>query len=222
MPVKVAPSILAADFSRLGDEVRAMTAAGADSIHIDVMDGHFVPNLTIGAGVVKALRGHSELPFDTHLMIAPVEEHLDAFVEAGSNIISVHPESGAHLHRSLARIREAGCRAGVVLNPGTPLSGIESVITDVDMILVMTVDPGFGGQTFLHSQLEKIEACRRRIDATGREIDLQVDGGINKETARLAVAAGANVLVAGTAAFAGGAEMYADNLAELRGEANDA
>ncbi|MCY4054243.1 MAG: ribulose-phosphate 3-epimerase, partial [Hyphomicrobiales bacterium] len=148
MSVKVAPSILAADFSRLGDEVRAMTSAGADSIHIDVMDGHFVPNLTIGAGVVKALRGHSKLPFDAHLMIAPVERHLDAFVEAGSDIISVHPESGAHLHRSLARIREAGCRAGVVLNPGTPLSSIESVIADVDMILVMTVDPGFGGQTF--------------------------------------------------------------------------
>ena len=222
MSVKVAPSILAADFSRLGDEVRAMTSAGADSIHIDVMDGHFVPNLTIGAGVIKALRGHSKLPFDTHLMIAPVEGHLDAFVQAGSDIISVHPESGAHLHRSLARIREAGRRTGVVLNPGTPLSSIESVIADVDMILVMTVDPGFGGQTFLHSQLEKIEACRRRIDATGREIDLQVDGGINKETARLAVAAGANILVAGTAAFVGGAEMYADNLAALRGETNSA
>ena len=217
MPVKVAPSILAADFTRLGDEVRAMTSAGADSIHIDVMDGHFVPNLTIGPDVVKALRGCSKLPFDTHLMIAPVERHLDAFVEAGSDIISVHPESGAHLHRSLARIREAGCRAGVVLNPGTPLSSIESVITDVDMILVMTVNPGFGGQAFLHSQLEKIEACRKRIDASGLEIDLQVDGGINKETAPLAVAAGANVLVAGTAAFADGTEMYADNLAALRG-----
>ena len=218
MPVKVAPSILAADFTRLGDEVRAMTSAGADSIHIDIMDGHFVPNLTIGAGVVKALRKCSELPFDTHLMTAPVDGHLDAFVEAGSDIISVHPESGAHLHRSLARIREAGCRVGVVLNPGTPLSSIESVISDVDVILVMTVDPGFGGQAFLHSQLEKIEACRARIDAGGRKIDLQVDGGINRETARLAVAAGANILVAGTAAFAGGAEMYAGNLAALRGE----
>ena len=217
MSIKVAPSILAADFTQLGEEVRAMTDAGADSIHIDVMDGHFVPNLTIGPGVVKALRDCTKLPFDVHLMIAPVEPHLDSFVDAGADIISVHPEAGAHLHRSLAHIKKAGCRAGVVLNPATPLSSIEAVVSMVDMILVMTVNPGFGGQAFLHSQLEKIAACRKRIEQSGRDIDLQVDGGITAETAPLAVEAGANVLVAGTAAFAGGAKKYAANITALRG-----
>ena len=383
MTVQIAPSILAADFANLGGEIRAMEDAGANSIHIDVMDNHFVPNLTIGADVVKKLRECSDLPFETHLMISPVELHVNTFAAAGANTISVHleavnvrPETGINLHRYmelfqdmdkslqqnlepfreamkswqqnlepfreamkswqesmelfqktevslrqnlepfrevmkswqesmeffqktevslrqnlepfreaiknwqqglepsrkvreswqesmeffqktevglqqnleplremeedlqqnlepsqetkenlrriLENIRKAGARAGVVLNPGTPLSSIESVITEVDVILVMTVKPGFGGQAFLHSELEKIKECRKRIDATEREIDLQVDGGINEETARLAVAAGANVLVAGTAAFAGGEEMYADNLAALRGEANGA
>lgn len=216
MSVKVAPSILAADFTRLGEEVGAMTRAGADAIHIDVMDGHFVPNLTIGPGVVRALRPCSSLPFDVHLMIAPVEPHLDAFLEAGADSISVHPESGPHLHRSLAAIRQAGRRAGVVLNPATALGGIEPVLSIVDAILIMTVNPGFGGQAFLHTQLEKISACREKIKNSGLEIDLQVDGGITTETARLASQAGANVLIAGTAAFAGGAENYAANIAALR------
>ncbi|MBL8700907.1 MAG: ribulose-phosphate 3-epimerase [Alphaproteobacteria bacterium] len=215
--IKISPSILSADFARLGEEVRAVTAAGADWIHIDVMDGHFVPNLTIGPMVVKALRPHSTLPFDVHLMIAPVDPFVAAFAEAGADIITVHPESGPHLHRTLQLIRSLGKRAGVSLNPATPVEAVASVLGDIDLILVMSVNPGFGGQGFIASQLDKIRRLRAMIDAAGRPIDLEVDGGINAETARSAVAAGANVLVAGTATFAGGAEAYAGNLRRLRG-----
>ena len=218
-PVRIAPSILAADFARLGDEIAAVTKAGADFIHVDVMDGHFVPNITIGPGVVAALRPASSLPFDVHLMIAPVDCHIPAFAEAGADIITVHPESGPHLHRTLQLIHALGKKAGVALNPGTPVEAIDNVIEDVDLILVMTVNPGFGGQAFIESQLAKIEAVRKRIDAVGRDIDLEVDGGINAETAGRAAAAGADLLVAGTAIFTGGAGAYADNIARLRGGA---
>jgi ribulose-phosphate 3-epimerase len=218
-PVRIAPSILAADFARLGDEITAVTEAGADFIHVDVMDGHFVPNITIGPGVVAALRPASSLPFDVHLMIAPVDCHIPAFAEAGADIITVHPESGPHLHRSVQLIHALGKKAGVALNPGTPVEAIDNVIEDVDLILVMTVNPGFGGQAFIESQLAKIEAVRQRIDAVGRDIDLEVDGGINAETAGRAAAAGADLLVAGTATFTGGAGAYADNIARLRGGA---
>jgi ribulose-phosphate 3-epimerase len=222
-PVRIAPSILAADFARLGDELRAVTAAGADAIHIDVMDGHFVPNITIGPAVVKALRPHSPLPFDVHLMIAPADPYIAEFAAAGADIITVHPESGPHLHRTVQLIKGLGKRAGVSLNPATPIAAIEHVLEDVDLVLVMSVNPGFGGQTFIPSQLEKIRALRRRIDAIvaarpGRRIDLEVDGGINAETAPAAIAAGANLLVAGTATFAGGAAAYAENIRRLRGE----
>ncbi|HEX6978355.1 MAG TPA: ribulose-phosphate 3-epimerase [Alphaproteobacteria bacterium] len=216
-PVRVAPSILSADFARLGDEVRAMSAAGADYIHIDVMDGHFVPNITIGPAVVKALRPHSRLPFDVHLMISPVDAYIGAFAEAGADILTVHPEAGPHLHRTIQLIKSFGKKAGVSLNPATPVEAVEHVLDDVDLILVMSVNPGFGGQSFIRSQLEKIRALRRRIDATGRQIDLEVDGGINPDTAREAVAAGADVLVAGTAGFAGGPAAYAGNIRRLRG-----
>jgi ribulose-phosphate 3-epimerase len=216
-PVRIAPSILAADFARLGDEITAVTKAGADFIHVDVMDGHFVPNITIGPGVVAALRPASSLPFDVHLMIAPVDFHIPAFAEAGADIITVHPESGPHLHRTLQVIHALGKKAGVALNPATPVEAIDNVIEDVDLILVMTVNPGFGGQAFIESQLAKIEAVRKRIDAVGRNIDLEVDGGINAETAGRAAAAGADLLVAGTAIFTGGAGAYADNIARLRG-----
>ncbi len=222
-PVRIAPSILAADFARLGDELRAVTAAGADAIHIDVMDGHFVPNITIGPAVVKALRPHSPLPFDVHLMIAPADPYIAEFAAAGADIITVHPESGPHLHRTVQLIKGLGKRAGVSLNPATPIAAIEHVLEDVDLVLVMSVNPGFGGQTFIPSQLEKIRALRRRIDAIvaarpGRRIDLEVDGGINAETAPAAIAAGADLLVAGTATFAGGAAAYAENIRRLRGE----
>ena len=216
-PVRIAPSILAADFARLGDEIAAVSEAGADFIHVDVMDGHFVPNITIGPDVVAALRPASSLPFDVHLMIAPVDCHVSAFAQAGADIITVHPEAGPHLHRTIQVIRSLGKKAGVALNPGTPVEAIDNVIDDVDLVLVMTVNPGFGGQAFICSQLAKIEAARKRIDASGRDIDLEVDGGINAETAIRAVAAGADLLVAGTAAFAGGASAYADNIARLRG-----
>ncbi len=215
-PVRIAPSILAADFARLGDEIAAVTEAGADLIHVDVMDGHFVPNITIGPDVIGALRSASSLPFDVHLMIAPVDCYIPAFAEAGADIITVHPESGPHLHRALQLIRSLGKKAGVALNPGTPVEAIDNVMGDVDLVLVMTVNPGFGGQAFIESQLAKIEAVRKRIDASGRDIDLEVDGGINAETAGRAVAAGADLLVAGTATFTGGAGAYAANIARLR------
>ncbi|WP_194744373.1 ribulose-phosphate 3-epimerase [Thermaurantiacus tibetensis] len=216
-PVLLAPSILAADFARLGEEVAAIDAAGADWIHVDVMDNHFVPNLTIGPMVVKALRPWSAKPFDVHLMVSPADALVEAFAEAGADILSVHPEAGPHLHRTLARIRALGKRAGVVLNPATPLQAVEPVLDMVDLVLVMSVNPGFGGQAFIEGALPRIAALRRMIDRTGRAIALEVDGGIGPETAASVVAAGATVLVAGTAAFRGGREAYAGNLAALRG-----
>lgn len=213
----IAPSILSADFARLGEEVRAIDAAGADWIHIDVMDGHFVPNLTIGPGVVKALRPHSAKPFDVHLMISPVDPYLQAFADAGADIISVHPEAGPHLHRTLQTIKALGKKAGVVLNPATPVAAVEPVIGDVDLILVMSVNPGFGGQSFIASQLAKIADLRALLDARGSTAVLEVDGGVTATTARDCLAAGATALVAGSAAFAGGPDRYAANIAALRG-----
>ena len=196
-----------------------MTAAGADWIHIDVMDGHFVPNLTIGPSVVKALRPQSSLPFDVHLMIAPVDPFIDEFAEAGADVITIHPESGPHLHRSVQRIKALGKGAGVSLNPATPVAALDHVLGDIDLILVMSVNPGFGGQSFIPEMFDKLKALRARIDASGRAIDLEVDGGINFETAPQAIAAGADVLVAGTASFQGGPDRYAANISRLRGEA---
>ena len=216
-PVRIAPSILSADFARLGEEVRAIEAAGADWIHVDVMDGHFVPNLTIGPAVIKALRPHTTLPFDVHLMISPVDHFLDAFAEAGADTITVHPEAGPHLHRTLQRIKALGKRAGVSLNPATPAKMLDYVIDEIDLVLVMSVNPGFGGQKFIDSQLRKIAAIRKMIDATGRAIDLEVDGGVDAGNAARVVAAGADALVAGTATFTGGPSAYAANIAGLRG-----
>ncbi|MGP1395250.1 MAG: ribulose-phosphate 3-epimerase [Inquilinaceae bacterium] len=218
---RIAPSILAADFARLGEEVRAVDAAGADMIHVDVMDGHFVPNLTIGPAVVAALRPHSGLPFDVHLMIAPVDPFIAACADAGADIITFHPEAGPHPHRTMQEIKRRGCKAGIALNPGTPVAAVEELLPEIDLVLVMTVNPGFGGQRFITSQLDKIARLRRRIDdltdSRDRTVDLQVDGGIIAETAPRAVAAGADLLVAGTACFAGGADAYGDNIRALRG-----
>jgi ribulose-phosphate 3-epimerase len=215
--IRIAPSILAADFARLGEEVRAVTNAGADYIHVDVMDGHFVPNITIGPGMVKALRPESTLTFDVHLMIAPVDLFIGDFAAAGADIITVHPEAGPHLHRTVQLIKSHDKRAGVALNPATPVEAVAPMLDELDLVLVMSVNPGFGGQLFIDSQLEKISRLRAMIDATGKPIDLEVDGGITADTAKLAIAAGADVLVAGTATFAGGPDHYPDNIRRLRG-----
>ena len=218
-PIRIAPSILSADFARLGEEVRAIEAAGADWVHVDVMDGHFVPNITIGPMVVKALRPHTTLPLDVHLMISPVDSFLDAFAEAGADIITVHPEAGPHIHRTVQRVKALGKMAGVSLNPGTPAKMLDYLIDSVDLVLVMSVNPGFGGQSFIESQLKKITAIRKMIDATGRDIRLEVDGGVDAANIARIVAAGADVLVAGTATFKGGPSHYAANIAGLKAKA---
>jgi ribulose-phosphate 3-epimerase len=216
-PVRIAPSILSADFAKMGEEVGAMTQAGADLIHVDVMDGHFVPNITIGPAVIAALRPHSALPFDVHLMIAPVDRFIAGFAEAGADIITIHPEAGPHAHRSLQHIKALGKKAGLALNPATPVNAVDHLLDDLDLILVMSVNPGFGGQAFIPDSLNKIAALRQRIEASGRAIDLEVDGGVNDKTAARAIAAGADILVAGSACFRGGPAAYAENIRRLRG-----
>ena len=216
-PVRIAPSILSADFSCLGEEISAVAKAGADWIHVDVMDGHFVPNITIGPDVVKAIRKATNLPFDVHLMISPVDPYVPDFAKAGADIITAHAEAGPHLHRTVQLIKSLGKKAGVSLNPSTPASAITHVLEDIDLVLVMTVNPGFGGQSFITGQLDKIKTLRQMIDNSSRQIDLEVDGGINEKTARDAIEAGADVLVAGTATFKDGRENYARNIQKLRG-----
>jgi len=220
-PLAIAPSILSADFARLGEEVRAITAAGADMVHVDVMDGHFVPNLTIGPDVLKALKPHSHLPFDVHLMIAPVDPCIDAFVQAGADYLTVHVEAGPHVHRSLQAVKAAGCKAGVTLNPGTPVESVLGVLDLCDLVLVMSVNPGFGGQSFIETQLDKIARLRQAIDALGRPVRLEVDGGVKPDNAARIFRAGADTLVAGSAVFAGGPERYAANIQAIRDACRD-